>query len=172
MNTRLVLIILLVLAIAGLYFFNWEALNTPSEVSIGFTTVDAPIGIILLVLVGLLGVMFLAYILWLQGTVIMDYHRHTKELKHQRELADKAEASRFNELREFLIQQHKEGQEVILQQLEDLEDHVYSRVDDSDNATAAYIGQIEDQLRHAPAPRLELTSSEESEARLQPPPRA
>lgn len=157
MNIRLQLIILLVLAIGGLSFLNWEALIAVSTVSFGFTEAQAPLGLILLSLMGALGLFFLAYILWLKGTVILDYHRHTKELKHQRELADKAEASRFTELREFLIQQHKEGQEALLHKIDDLEEHLYNRVDDSDNSTAAYLGQIEDQLRQVPAtPQLEM----------------
>lgn len=157
MNIRLQLIILLVLAIGGLAFLNWEALTAVSTVSFGFTETQAPLGLILLSLMAILGVFFLAYILWLKGTVILDYHRHTKELKHQRELADKAEASRFTELREFLLQQHKEGQEVLLNKIDDLEERLCHRADDSDNSTAAYLGQIEDQLRQVPtAPQLEM----------------
>lgn len=160
MNIRLQLIILLVLAIGGLSFLNWEALTAVSTVSFGFTQTQAPLGLILLSLMSVLGVFFLAYILWLKGTVILDYHRHTKELKHQRELADKAEASRFTELREFLIQQHTEGQERVLNKIDDLEEHLYRRADDSDNSTAAYLGQIEDQLRQAPAtPQIEMRPS-------------
>ncbi|PAT40729.1 Signal transduction histidine kinase [Vandammella animalimorsus] len=161
MNARLGLIILLALGIGLLYYFNWDALIVPTDVSLGFAVVHAPIGIILLVLMCLLGALFIAYVLWLHSTVIMDYHRYTKELKQQRELADKAEASRFTELRSFLAEQHKQGQEELLRQMEELEDHIYSRVDDSDNSTAAYIGQIENQLRHHPAPQLPLHPSPE-----------
>ena len=39
-----------------------------------------------------------AYVLSLQGSVLLETRRHTKELQAQRELADKAEASRFTEL--------------------------------------------------------------------------
>lgn len=158
MLSRLTLIILVALAIGGIYFFNWEELNTVGTVSIGFTTMQAPMGLLLLGLFSILCVLFLAYILWLHSTVIVDYHRHTKELKHQRELADKAEASRFSELREFLIKQHMEGQQALLRQMEELEDHIYRRVDDSDNSTAAYMGQIEDQIRQtASVPQLGLS---------------
>lgn len=159
MLSRMTLIVLVALAIGSIYFFNWEAMNTVSTISIGFTTMQAPMGILLLALFGVLCVLFLAYILWLHSTVIVDYHRHTKELKHQRELADKEEASRFNELREFLVKQHTEGQQALLRQMEELEDHIYRRVDDSDNSTAAYIGQIEDQLRQTgTTPQLGLSA--------------
>ncbi|KKW67017.1 hypothetical protein AAV94_13285 [Lampropedia cohaerens] len=154
MNARLILITLLAIAIGGLYYFNWDALNTPATTSLGIASIDAPPGLVLLVLLAALAILFVAYILWLKATIIVDYHRHTKELKRQRELAEKAEASRFNELRELLTQQHRESQDTLRRQIEELEDHLYARVDDSDNTTAAYIGQIEDQLRRAPAPQL------------------
>lgn len=165
MFSRLTLILLVALCIGVIYFFNWEELNTFSTVSIGFTTMQAPLGILILGLFSIICVLFLAYILWLHSTVIVDYHRHTKELKHHRELADKAEASRFSELREFLIKQHTEGQQALLRQMEELEDHIYRRVDDSDNSTAAYMGQIEDQIRQTTAvPQIGLHPTQDEKA--------
>lgn len=147
MNIRLWLIILLAVALGGISFLNWNALVTPSELSLGFTGVQAPLGLIILVLTVLLSVLFLAYILWLQGTVLLENRRHNKELQIQRELADKAEASRFTELREFLVQQHQQGQAEIFERLQVLEHHVLNKVDEADNSTAAYLGQLEHQLR-------------------------
>ncbi|RMX03428.1 LapA family protein [Corticibacter populi] len=147
MNIRLILILLLTAALAGISFLNWGTLITPSELSLGFMTVQAPLGLIILVLTIALGALFLAYILWLQGTVLLDYHRHSKEMAQQRELADKAEASRFTELREFLIEYYGQGQQALTQHLDALEARLQSRADASDNSTAAYIGQLEDQLQ-------------------------
>lgn len=147
MNIRLLLIILLALTLGGISFLNWNAVLTPTDVYLGVATIQAPLSLIILVLAVLLGLLFLAYILWLQGTVLLENRRHNKEMQVQRELADKAEASRFTELREFLTQQHQQGNEQLLQRLEQLERQVIHKVDESDNSTAAYLGQLEHQLR-------------------------
>ena len=77
----------------------------------------------------------------------MDTRRHTKEMQAQRELADKAEASRFTELRTFLEGQNQRSQGELMGRLELLESRVASRVQESDNSTAAYVGQLEQQMR-------------------------
>lgn len=46
--------------------------------------------------------LFLVYIELQQAGVILEARRYAKELKARRELADKAEASRFTELRTFI----------------------------------------------------------------------
>ena len=95
----------------------------------------------------LLGVFFIAYVLSLQGSVLLDTRRHTKEMQAQRELADKAEASRFTELRAFLENQHQQTQSQLMARLDALESHLAARAQESDNSTAAYVGQLEQQLR-------------------------
>ena len=70
--------------------------------SLGFMQVTAPLGLIMLGLTALLGIFFVAYVVYLQTTVLLETRRHTKEMQAQRDLADKAEASRFTELRNFL----------------------------------------------------------------------
>ena len=99
MNIRTFFLFLTIGLIALLAAFNWNALITPSDVSLGVTDVQAPLGILLLALTGLLAVFFVAYVLWMQGTVLLEARRHAKEMQAQRDLADKAEASRFTELR-------------------------------------------------------------------------
>src|SRR5690606_11027553 len=87
------------------------------------------------------------YVLSLQGSVLLETRRHTKELHAQRELADRAEASRFTELRVFLETQHQQSHAAVLQRLDVLENHLAARAQESDNTTAAYVGQLEQRLR-------------------------
>ena len=68
----------------------------------------------------------------------------------QRELADKAEASRFTELRSFLEAQHLKSHADLLARLDILESHLAARAEESDNTTAAYVGQLEQQLLGRP----------------------
>ena len=147
MNSRTLVLLLIVAATAALAVLNWTALSEPSPISLGVTTVDAPLGLIMLGRTVLLGVFFIAYVLSLQGSVLLDTRRHTKEMQAQRELADKAEASRFTELRAFLENQHQQTQSQLMARLDALESHLAARAQESDNSTAAYVGQLEQQLR-------------------------
>ena len=147
MNSRTLVLLLIVAATAALAVLNWTALSEPSPISLGVTTVDAPLGLIMLGLTVLLGVFFIAYVLSLQSSVLLDTRRHSKEMTAQRELADKAEASRFTELRAFLETQHQQVQSQLIARLDTLEARLAARAQESDNSTAAYVGQLEQQLR-------------------------
>ena len=86
-------------------------------------------------LTALLGVFFVAYVVYLQSSVLMETRRHTKEMQAQRDLADKAEASRFTELRNFLEAQENahmarnaERHAALLARVEQLETAIRLRV--------------------------------------------
>ena len=146
MNFRTISIAIIVALIAILAAFNWNALVTPSAVSIGVTEIQAPLGVLMLALTILLSVFFIAYVLWLQSSVLMEARRHSKEMQAQRDLADKAEASRFTELRSVLEALHARDKEDLIARLDVLEAHLVSRAQESDNSTAAYVGQLEQQV--------------------------
>ena len=147
MQLRSFVLLLTVLAIAALAALNWPTLAAPSLVSLGVVSFEAPLGLLMLALTTLLGIFFLAYVLSLQGSVLLETRRHTKELQAQRELADKAEASRFTELRAFLEAQYSQAHAAVLARLDHLEARRAARAEESDNTTAAYVGQLEQQLR-------------------------
>jgi hypothetical protein len=67
-------------------------------------------------------------------------------MQAQRELADKAEASRFTELRAFLEHQHTQGHSALLNRLDNMETRLAARAQESDNTTAAYVGHLEQRL--------------------------
>lgn len=148
MNFRTIVLLLVVAAIAALAALNWYTLSAMTVVSFGLMTLEAPLGLIMLGLTALLAVFFLAYVLSLQGSVLMDTRRHTKEMQAQRELADKAEASRFTELRSFLEAQNQRSQGELMGRLELMESRVAARAQESDNSTAAYMGQLEQQMQN------------------------
>ena len=149
MKLRTLILLLIMLAIAALAALNWPLLVTPTVMSLGLTTVQAPLGLIMLALTALMAVMFLAYVLGLHGSVLLETRRHAREMTAQRELADKAEASRFTELRSFLDGQHG----ALLARMDALEARLNARARETENVTAAYVGQLGDQLqRSAGAP--------------------
>ncbi|MDO5290553.1 MAG: LapA family protein [Pseudomonadota bacterium] len=102
MSFKSLLLLLIGVAVVAFVGLNWQAMNTPTDLTLGFTDVHAPLGLVLLGLMALLSVVFVALIAYTQGTVLMETRRHAKELAAQRELADKAEASRFTDLRAHL----------------------------------------------------------------------
>ena len=153
MHVRTIIISITILAIAALAALNWAALSAPASVSLGVTSIEAPLGLIMLGLTTLLGAVFLAYVFYLHSSVMLEARRHNKEMTAQRELADKAEASRFTELRVFLEAQQqqelaaqKESAAALSARLDQLEKALEARAEQSDNGIAAQIGELEDRL--------------------------
>ena len=157
MGLRTGVLLIIVLLIAALAALNWGILVAPVDMSLGFMQVTAPFGLIMLGLTALLAVFFLVYVLYLQTTVLLDARRHTKEMQAQRDLADKAEASRFTELRNFLEAQENthmarngERHAALLARIEHLEAAIRQRAEQTDNTVAAHIGQLEDRFERRP----------------------
>lgn len=159
MGVRTGILLVVVLLIAGLAALNWGTLAAPTAVSLGFMQVTAPLGLLMLGLTTLLGLFFLVYVIYMQGTVLVDARRHTKEMQLQRDLADKAEASRFTELRNFLAEQEQhhmsqngERHAALLARIERLEEVQRLRAEQADQTLSAHMGQLEDRLdRRAPS---------------------
>lgn len=148
------LLLILVLALIGAFTaLNWSAFLANNTLSFGVTTLQAPVGLIMLGLLVFVVAYFLVYVLYLQSTVLFDARRNAKELQTNRELADKAEASRFTELRGFLeaglkqrAEQDSAGQQAVLARLDALEKSLRTTVEQSGNSLSAYIGELEDRL--------------------------
>ncbi len=133
------IVFFLVLVFVGLFaLINWTVFSALTSLSLGFTTVQAPLGLIMLGLIAFLCVLFTVWVISLQANSLMDARRQTKELQAQRDLADKAEASRFTELRSEL-----------LARLDRLQRESALMLEQSGNAVAAHIGQLEDRLERA-----------------------
>ena len=126
----------IVLLLVGLFAVaNWPAFATATPLSLGFTRVDAPLGLIMLGLVGFLCVLFTVWVISLQASSLAAARRQTRELQAQRDLADKAEASRFTELRTELFAR-----------LDRLQSDSRTAAEQNANAVAAQLGQLEDRL--------------------------
>jgi uncharacterized membrane protein len=151
LQSLLLLIILAVIAIFAA--LNWGVFVSPTELSVGYTTINMPLGLIMLGLLAIVTTLFLVFVVYLQGSVLLEARRHSKELQANRELADQAEASRFTELRTFLeaelIKQSghdTDAKDAILARIDRLEHEFQSFMEQSGNTLAAYIGELEDRL--------------------------
>lgn len=163
MKSRTALLVLIIVALSVLAFFNFPYLTQNVPTSLGFTTVEAPLGLILMGLSALMAVVFIAYVIAMQGAWLLEARAHSKEMAAQRELADKAEASRFTELRVAIESLHKEEERRLMERMDNLESHLHARAQESDNSTAAYVGQLEQQLRgpsHAATARSSVAGSD------------
>lgn len=153
MQFRTIAVLLLLAAIAVFALLNWGAIMAPTTLSLAFTTVQAPLGLVMLGLVALVTIVFLAFVVYLQSSVLLETRRQARELQNQRNLADQAEASRFTELRSHvdaqfgkLAQQSSDSREQIWARLQAIESNVRTAFEQTGNSLAAQIGELEDRL--------------------------
>lgn len=111
MRSRTILLVVAILLVAGFAALNWTEIVRPAPLLFGPVVADAPLGLILLSVLGLTLVLFLVSTAAMRTQSLIDYRQHQKTLEAQRDLADKAEASRFIELRQHLDQHLKDMRE-------------------------------------------------------------
>jgi hypothetical protein len=102
MRTRSILLVVAILLVAGFAALNWSEIVRSAPLSFGIMVTDAPLGAILLALLAITLVLFLASTAAMRTQSLIDYRNHQKTLEAQRDLADRAETSRFVELRKHL----------------------------------------------------------------------
>ena len=153
MYLRTLLILTVLGLIAVFSALNWSAFIAPTTLSLGFASVEAPLGLILLGIVALLTLLFLVYITYLQSTVLLETRRHARELQLQRDLAEQAETSRFNQLRsvmetelEKLAGEMEQSKSLLLTRLEQIDRDLRAALEQTGNSLAAYIGELEDRF--------------------------
>ena len=156
MYLRTLLIVFLVAVVAIFAVLNWSAFMSETTLSVGFTTVQAPLGLVLLMVTALLALLFLIYVVYLQSSVLLENRRQSRELQSQREVAENAEASRFYQLKtsleEALREQSNQAAQfnnTLLARLEKLDRDLRATVEQSSNSLAAYIGEVEDRFERA-----------------------
>ncbi len=155
MRARTISLIAFILLVAGFVAFNWTEFMRPTTLSFGFKLVEAPLGLVMLGLLGLALVVFLAASAFEQTANLIESRKQAREIAVQRELADKAEASRFTELRNYLDQQTLATQQreaaaaaSLNAALAQHKLEIKTQIEESSNSLSAYIGELEDRLTH------------------------
>jgi len=123
---RKVSFLVVVALLAAFVWLNWSALSAPMPISLGWTTVEAPLGLVLFVPLLVLCVLLPAWTISLHARVLRDVQAIRKALQ-QRELADREEGARLVDLRIDFLRALEEGV----------------------NAVAASIGELEDRMERA-----------------------
>lgn len=147
----LLLIIIVTLTIFAAV--NWPAIIMPVPLSLLFTNVDAPLGLILLAVTSLLALLFLGFVVYMQSSTLMIRRKLNKEVEEQRKLANEAEASRFTDLHNYLeteLQHLKSQNNDIHQKVEtklaEIETSMQGKMEETGATLSAYIGELEDRL--------------------------
>lgn len=158
MRFRTIFLLLAIFLVAGFVALNVDEFTRVSLLSLGFTTIEVPLGLVMLLLLIVTLLVFLGSTLYMQSKHVLEARTHTRELNAQRELADKAEASRFTELRAYLEQQALAEQRresvlgtVLADHFADQQQVLLSRMEQLDNTLGAYMAELEDRLMHRSA---------------------
>lgn len=153
MMIRILFMFVLLAVIGGFAALNWGNFTTPTTLSLGVEVIEAPLGLVMLGLLGLMTALFLVFMISGQASALMETRRHARELQAQRELADQAEASRLNDLRTYLETEmksiagtHAVSTGALQTRLDKLEFDLRASIEQSGNTLAAYIGELEDRL--------------------------
>ena len=153
MRAKSIFLVLFIAVVAAFVALNVSEFTRASVLSLGFTSVQVPLGLVMLALLAAVAVIFLGVMIYMQSSNLLETRNYARELSTQRELADKAEASRFTELRQYLeaqaaSQQRREqaAEQVLGERFAAQNRVLMARVEQSDNALAAYMGQLEDQI--------------------------
>jgi len=153
MKLRTLFFLIVLAAISAFAWLNWFIFITPTILSLGFVEVEAPLGLVMLGVLIFLTALFLVYVVYLQGSVLLEARRHARDLKSSRELADQTETSRFTELRGFLDAELKKQEEIrrvsrtaLLLRLDLLERNLSTAAEQTGTSISAYIGELEDRL--------------------------
>jgi len=102
MKIRTLLMMIALFAIAAFITLNWSAITMPTTLSLGVTTIQAPLGFVMLALLALFTVLFLVFVVYSKASGFFKERHHSREMQTTQELADNAETSRFTELRDLL----------------------------------------------------------------------
>ncbi|MBU0589522.1 MAG: LapA family protein [Gammaproteobacteria bacterium] len=159
MKVRTFFLMLLLAAIAVFTLLNWQAILSPTSLSLGVADIQAPLGLIMLGLMVTISVLFLLYIVYLQTSVFLETRRHNKEMHANRVLTDQAEASRFTKLNVFLESEIKkqtslasENRAALLARIEQLERELRLTIEQSTNSLSASLGELEDRVEKSLKP--------------------
>jgi hypothetical protein len=155
-----ILPVLLVVLLTGLFaLINWSSFTTSTTLNLGVAMVIAPLGMVMLGVVALLALMYVASVVYVQGVALIETRRLSRDLQAQRELADKAEASRLTDLREFMgaeslrmQRQHDDLRMALFARMDQMEQRSRTVMEETANSLSSYIGELEDRLEHGTLP--------------------
>lgn len=144
MKLRIVLSLVATAILTAFLIVNWSALAAPAMLSLGFRTVEAPLGLVMLGLTMLVGLLFAAYATHLRQSALIQAGRNAEELQAQRQIAEQEESSRFTALRQDM--------EAGFKRLAEGDEHFRSEVQARLEAIEKHLQLVGEQPRPATVP--------------------
>lgn len=153
MRSRFFLLVAAILLIAGFAALNWSEIIRSSPLSFGPLVMDAPLGAILLGLLALAVVLFALSAATMRTQTLLESRHHMKEMEAQRTLADKAEASRFTDLRQHFdthLRELRERDSIAATELErsrlENQREIRNQLEQINRTVAARLNELEHRL--------------------------
>lgn len=146
MSARTLFALLVLLLLVPFSWLNWGEITRPTTLSLGLTRVEAPLGLVLVVALGVVSLLYLIFTIGLETAALLEVRRYARELLHYKKLAEEAEQSRYTELRRYLEAEFQRLAEAEKAEIEALEARVREMLEKHGNTLAAYIGELEDQM--------------------------
>lgn len=152
---RLIVLLLLLAftATAALAFHNWPIFIAVNDLSLGFTTIQAPLMLVMLGTLIFITVLFLMNMVYLQSNSILETRRYSRELEANQEIVNEVEKSRFTELKNCFETELSKQNEINLELKSELlaradliESNFRIMIEQMENTLDAYIGELEDRL--------------------------
>ena len=153
MHFRTVFLLLLFVLCSVFLVVNWEGVMADVTVNLLYTEIQSPLGLILLLGPGLVILICLVYGFVQQAALSMELCRVNKLLQQARDLAQKAEQSRYVELKsemqkQILVLQHQSASRhsSLMAAVNGLPSAVEARAHETVNSLSARVGEVEDRL--------------------------
>lgn len=99
MRPRTFILVATLLLIALFALGNWSAFTAPATLNFLFGKVEAPLGILMLLAMGVLAVGFMLMLAKAEVVMLLEHRRLAAELEAARKLASDSETSRTEQLR-------------------------------------------------------------------------
>jgi hypothetical protein len=109
MKLGISILILFLAMVAAFVALNWGAVTAQTTLDLGFAAIEAPLGLILLGVALALFVPVVVYADFQHRTMLRAAASNAKKLHSQRDLAERAEASRYAHLRGFLEEEFQKN---------------------------------------------------------------
>jgi biopolymer transport protein ExbB/TolQ len=139
--------------LGGFVALNWTEFMVPSTLSVGFTTVQAPVGLFMLGVVILVISLFTLYVFYLHSAELLRTRRLHKDMEVQKKLVEQSETSRYTELRgfmneQFALQRQRDAETLAAVKTKSALTSQADRtwMEEVHNGLSAQLGQLEDRL--------------------------
>jgi len=150
-------IVVFALFLLSLFLFvNWGAMTSPTKLSFLFFDAEGSFGLIFLGVTLVFALLFVAYSFALRTSMLLEGHRQAQQLEAQRKLAESAETSRFEKLREQisaeferLRAENNNDHAGLMTRNEEMEQSLRKSLEETTNGLSAAMGEMEEKLDRA-----------------------